>query len=594
MFFFVCLDLQLSDSGEYKCLAYSENGETSWSARLSVVSPHSTNTMFHRMPDPVTYPDAPSRPNILNVTENSVTISWIRTGRDGASPFKGVSIEYFSPDHHNEWIKAAKGIITENDRFTITGLKPGSRYYFLVRSENGHGIGPPSPISYEARTLGSSIMMNSVNNNHNHHHHHMQATRMLDMNDIRKKLDNTIIELKDVRTISSSAVKLFWNVQHGSGNHDYIEGFYIRYRKIDPNQEFNNGGGGGGGSNPEKYSENKYQMHTVYNGGASSYVINNLPKYTTFEFFLVPFYKSIDGRPSNSRIVRTLEGVPSASPTLIQARPISMDSALITWQPPPLQEMNGLLLGYIIFVHGTYTSYNINLTVNSNTTTYLLRNLTSETEYVIQITAFTSVGVGVPSAPLTFIMDPLMMSNDISYNANNQTGLFDSSNVWICVLIISLIILSLIVLLLGFLLFKKRSAIMKKNNENSMLNHRELKSTQNDLFCSRPFDFPKGWQQQNVDNIKPMGAMIKLSPTLITTDNNGYSTVTTDDQAADYADYDYVSQQGENNYESTTYEPYPTTTTTPTTQRNDGDDGPIAYASSIINNQCNGVHNFQI
>ncbi|KAH9522455.1 Roundabout 1, partial [Dermatophagoides farinae] len=578
-------DLQLSDSGEYKCLAYSENGEASWSARLTVVSPHSTNTMFHRMPDPATFPDAPSRPNIMNVTETSVTISWIRTGRDGTSPFKGVIIEYFSPDYHNEWIKAAKGIIS--DRFTINGLKSGSRYYFLVRSENGHGIGPPSPISYEARTLGPIAAANAAAANH------MMATRMLDMNDIRKKLENTIIELKDVRTISSSAVKLFWNV-HGGSNHDYIEGFYIRYRKIDPNQEYNNNHNGGGDLR-ENYSENKYQMHTVYNGGATTYIINNLPKYTAFEFFLVPFYKSIDGRPSNSRIVRTLEGVPSASPTMIKARPISSDSALITWQPPPMEEMNGLLLGYIIFVHGAYTAYNINLTVNANTTSYLLRNLTSETEYVIQITAFTSVGVGVPSAPLTFIMDPLMMSNDdvIYMNEHNQTGILDSSNVWICVLIISLIILSLIVLLLGFLLFKKRSAIIRKNNENSMIN-RELKSTQpNDLFCSRPFDFPKGWQQN--DNITKqqqqqqhsLGTMIKLSPTLITTDNNGYSTVTTDDQAADYADYDYVSQQGENNYESTTYEPYPSTATTITAR--DNDDGPIAYASSsiVINNNNN-------
>ncbi|XP_075675616.1 protein sax-3-like isoform X4 [Dermatophagoides pteronyssinus] len=596
-------DLQLSDSGEYKCLAYSENGEASWSAKLLVASPHSTNTMFHRMPDPATFPDAPSRPNILNVTENSITIQWIRSGRDGSSPFKGIIIEYFSPDHHNEWIKAAKGI--QSDHFTITGLKSGSRYYFIVRSENNHGIGPPSPISYEARTLGSiQISTTTVDMVNNNNHHNMLTTKMLDMNDIRKKLENTIIELKDVRTISSSAVKLFWNI-HSNGNHDYIEGFYIRYRKIDPNQEYNHNNNNynhhhNHNHHRENYSENKYQMHTVYNGGASSYIINNLPKYTTFEFFLVPFFKSIDGRPSNSRIVRTLEGVPSASPTLIQARPISSDSALITWQPPPLQEMNGLLLGYIIFVHGTYTGYNINLTVNSNTTSYLLRNLTSETEYVIQITAFTSVGVGVPSAPLTFIMDPLMMSNDIIYNEHNQTGIFDSSNVWICVLIISLIILSLIVLLLGFLLFKKRSAIMKKNNENSMLN-RELKSTQNDhLFCSRPFDFPKGWQQndikqQQLQQQHSSGTMIKLSPTLIPTDNNGYSTVTTDDQAADYADYDYVSQQGENNYESTTYEPYPSITTTTTNNNNNNnnndDDGPIAYASSSIVINNNNVNN---
>lgn len=494
------------------------------------------------MPDPATYPDAPSRPNIVNVTDNSISISWLRTGRDGASPFKGVIVEYFSPDHHNEWIKAAKGITT--DKFTITGLKSGSRYYFLVRAWNDHGIGPPSPISYEARTL-SHVAANHLPN------------RMLDLTDVRRKLENIVIELKDVRTLSSSAVKLFWNVR---GNQEYIEGFYIRYRIIDPKNL----------SIDHEHTDNimgdsKYNMVTVYNVGTSTYIINNLPKYTTFEFFLVPFYKSIDGKPSNSRVVRTLEGVPSSPPAMIKTRPLSSSTALITWQPPPSDQINGLLLGYILFVHGAYTPYNINLTVNSNTTSYLLRNLTSETEYIIQITAFTSVGVGVPSAPLTFIMDPLL-SADI-YNERNVAGVFDSSNVWICVLIISLIILSLIVLLLGFLLLKKRSALLKKNHENFTLS-RELK-TQNEPFYQRHL-FAKACSidSRPTNDIKQTssGVIIKMSPTLVPTDNNGYSTVTTDDQAADYADYDYVSQQ-ENNYEST-YE-Y-------------GRDGPVAYASSTI------------
>lgn len=541
-------DLQTSDSGEYKCLVYSENGETSWSAQLKVATPHSTNTMFHRMPDAATYPDPPSRPNIINTTENSVTISWIRTGRDGASPFKGVIIEYFSPDHHNEWIRAAKGIIS--DKFTITGLKSNSRYYFLVRTQNNHGIGPPSPISYEAKTLAPTS--NTNENNQNYH----SSNRLFDLSDVRRKLENTIIELKDVRTISSSAVKLFWNVR---GSQEYIEGFYIRYRIIDPknfNHEMNNG-------------DIKYNIVTVSNIGASTYIINNLPKFTTFEFFLVPFYKSVDGKPSNSRIARTLEGVPSAPPGFIKARPISSSSALITWQPPSFEQTNGVLLGFILFVHGTYTNYNINLTVDANTTSYLLRNLTSESEYIIQITAFTSAGVGVPSSPLTFIMDSLM-TNDV-YNEQNYVGPLDSSNVWIWVLIISLIILSFVILLLGFLLFKKKTTLLKKNNDNLTIN-RDLKS-QSDQFYNRHFEFTKGWsneshqQRNDPKQISTTNNLLKISPTFIPTDNNGYSTVTTDDQGADYADYDYVSQQGENNYEST-YDQY--------------GQSPVAYASSSI------------
>lgn len=68
----------------------------------------------------------------------------------------------------------------------------------------------------------------------------------------------------------------------------YVEGLYVRFRDLS------------GGSQ-------KYNMVTVLNAGATSYVVANLRKYTKYEFFLVPFFKSVEGQPSNSKIVQTLE-----------------------------------------------------------------------------------------------------------------------------------------------------------------------------------------------------------------------------------------------------------------------------------------------
>lgn len=49
-------------------------------------------------------------------------------------------------------------------------------------------------------------------------------------------------------------------------------------------------------------------MLTVLNGGgASTCTVTSLLKYTLYEFFIVPFYKTVEGKPSNSRISRTLE-----------------------------------------------------------------------------------------------------------------------------------------------------------------------------------------------------------------------------------------------------------------------------------------------
>lgn len=69
---------------------------------------------------------------------------------------------------------------------------------------------------------------------------------------------------------------------------EYVEGFYVRFRDMS------------GGSQ-------KYNMVTVLNAGATSYIITNLRKFTKYEFFLVPFYKSVEGQPSNSKNVQTME-----------------------------------------------------------------------------------------------------------------------------------------------------------------------------------------------------------------------------------------------------------------------------------------------
>ena len=539
---FNILDLQLTDSGEYQCVVYSENGQSSWSSMLRIVSAHTTNTMFHQMPDPSTFPDAPSRPSIINVTTTSVTISWRRIGRDGASPFIGAILEYFSPDHHNEWIRVPQRYV--GDICTIDGLKSGSRYFFLVRAQNSHGIGPPSPISYEARTeLGKETNVPFSNN-------------LVDLMEARRKLEAVIVELKEVRAINSSVVKLFWEVK---GNQEYVEGFYVRYRIVDSES-----------LTIASVSEHQYQMVTVYNGGASTFVLSNLPKYSIFEFFLVPFYKSVDGKPSNTRIVRTLEDIPSGPPTLIKAKSISSSSALVSWHPPMADQVNGLLLGYKLFVQGSYVPYNINLTISANTTSYLLRNLTSETEYVIQMLAFTSAGDGPSSEQLTFIIDPFLSSDVYSEKSS-----YDSSymfNVWISVLIISLIILSLIIMLLGFLLYKKRTSILKKASPNLSIN-REGKHIPNSSLYASQWEY--SWKTNSRES-KPMimNNSLKISSSFHPSEQNGYSTVTTDEQAADYAE---VSQT-DNNYETAYY--------------GSSNDSPVAYASSNIipKNQFNTVN----
>jgi hypothetical protein len=72
-------------------------------------------------------------------------------------------------------------------------------------------------------------------------------------------------------------------------NGQYVEGFYIYSIKASSN--------------------GAYKMLTALHGagGASACTITQLERNTVYDFFLIPFYKSIEGKPSNLIQTATLE-----------------------------------------------------------------------------------------------------------------------------------------------------------------------------------------------------------------------------------------------------------------------------------------------
>ncbi|CAN8014114.1 unnamed protein product, partial [Ixodes persulcatus] len=356
--------LQITDSGTYTCTASNESGETSWAASLTVESPHNPNVNFHRSPDPSTFPGPPSKPVVVNISETSITLTWRRSEKVGESSLKGYSIGYYSCDLQSGWVSGAHRLLSET--YTIQGLRPDSRYIFIVRAENSHGLGPPSPASDTIRTLGLPP--------------HLLPEYNLD--EARVKLAACVVTLLDARAASSTTVKLTWRIQEDK---DYVEGFYIRFRDVS------------GGSL-------KYNMVTVLNGAASSYVLNDLRPYTKYEFFLVPFYMSVEGPPSNSRSVQTLEDVPTAPPQDVTAQVLNATTATIFWSPPPSQHCNGKLRGYNVYVTGNLSEPFLNKSTNSTTNTLLVTNLKVGASYKVRIVAHTSVGSGPLSSPVPFSM----------------------------------------------------------------------------------------------------------------------------------------------------------------------------------------------
>lgn len=456
---FFSVDLQLEDSGLYTCSATSDSGESSWSASLSVVEGPSDS--LHRSPEPSTYPHAPSKPRILNSTESSISLSW---NSDEEENLVGYTVEYWSPDLQTGWVVAAHRV--PDPYMVVRELKPDSSYVFIVRAENAHGLSPASEVSAVAKTLSSS-----------------RSVPRSELDAAREMLSTKTVELLDARPLSSSSVKLLWSLSAP----DFVEGLYIRFRELS------------GGSH-------NYNILTVLDTQSKSYSVTNLKKFTKYEFFVSPFYKSVEGQPSNSRVAQTLEDVPSAPPDNIAVGIFNDTAGWVKWSPPPPQHHNGIIIGYKLQIKGGITR---SMTINSSTTSVLVSNLTTGNLYNARVAALTQAGLGPFSNPVSLLTTQRSQSRqplDPVVPFVEQT--------WFVVLL-AVLALSLLAVTGGFLYIKRKQTLNKQLGHLSVpvVNASQV-NTKESLWIDR------GWRAGDCDK----DSSLPLSP-----------------QPADYAEVDTKS-----------------------------------------------------
>lgn len=268
--------LEKEDSGMYTCVASSKGGKATWSGHLLVENPKNPNINFFKAPDAVMLPGPPSRPHALNQSEGSVTITWAQNNKIGSSSLLGYQIELFGREEGVTPTWTIVGRRIPGPTFTQHLLTPGVAYTFLVRAENAHGLGPPSQLS-EPVFVGTDSALNWGN------------PEVTELSEARASLiSGNIVQLTEAIPVLSTAVKLVWEILDAQ----YVEGLYIYYVPID-----------GAPDLPKSYG----MLTVLHTGGSSAFTVNNLAKWARYEFFLVPFYKTVEGTPSNSRIIRTLE-----------------------------------------------------------------------------------------------------------------------------------------------------------------------------------------------------------------------------------------------------------------------------------------------
>ncbi|KAH8327288.1 hypothetical protein KR074_009350 [Drosophila pseudoananassae] len=518
-------DLQVGDSGTYTCTASSERGESSWAATLSVDSTGSTS--LHRSADPSTYPAPPGTPKVLNVTRTSISLRWAKSQeKPGAvGPILGYTVEYFSPDLQTGWIKASRRV--EDTQVTITELTPGSLYVFLVRAENSQGISVPSGLSNAIKTIGEDYDAASAN----------------DLSAARTLLTGKSVELIDASAINASAVRLDWML-HISADEKYVEGLHIHYRDV-------------GSSSPQ------YRSITVLDASAESFVVANLRKFTKYEFFVTPFFETIEGQPSNSKIALTYEDVPSAPPDNIQIGMYNQTAGWVRWTPPPAQHHNGNLYGYKIEVSaGNTMKVLANMTLNATTTSVLLNNLTTGAVYSVRLNSFTKAGDGPYSKPISLFMDPnhhvhpprahpsgthdgRHEGQDVVYHSNGNSPIGNNnptthkkttdylSGPWLMVLVFIILLVVVISTAIAMVYFKRKHQMTKELGHLSVVSDNEITALNINSKESLWIDHHRGWRTADTDKDSGLSESKLLSHV-----NSSQSNYNNSDGGTDYAEVD--------------------------------------------------------
>ncbi|XP_050067713.1 protein sax-3-like [Anopheles maculipalpis] len=448
-------DLRNEDSGWYRCVAYSEKGETSWSAYLTVES--NLSSMQHRSHNADLLPSAPGIPKAVNITNSNITLTWTR-GQDELqmnSVTGGYTIEYYSPEEKAGWIKAMSRI--PGYTATITNLSPSTSYMFIIRAENSYGYSAPSPTSGILRTL-------SANDG---------VTMPEEIETARLVLSGQVLELVDAVAINSTAIRLEWQL-HISNTEEYVEGLYVRYRNL------------------SAIDTQSYSMLSIKMNPSETYVITGLEKFTRYEFFLTPYFKTVEGQPTSSKVVQTLEDFPTGAPLNVQTGMVNLTAGLVNWLPPPENTLNGVLLGYKVQLRASNSSKVLaQITLNGPTTFVVLHRLTTGMTYTVRVVAYNRVGAGPFSKPAYLIMDPAHViappkaHNSLSdIEGYRQQGLLHET--WFMVLMI-VILLSVLTggCIAGVLFFRNRAKVSKEMLSASITGNTSMDPSRRPMMVSR-------------------------------------------------------------------------------------------------------------
>lgn len=195
--------------------------------------------------------------------------------------------------------------------------------------------------------------------------------------------------------------------------------------------------------------------------------------------FIIPFYKTVQGLPSASKLAKTKQSLPSQPPSFTNIT-IALDKLIVHWNQIDQQFVNGVLEGYKVRVNSSYGELTSIMSSPADTFAVIRLgdlNLDSATEILVEVAAVNKAGTGPFSTPVLRHLDLGLLYGSQLINYSKDEG--DSGSVLMGALLGSLAItLAIIVGVVIFFRqrFSKHQIYMEKVDQVAPPDHAKEQS----------------------------------------------------------------------------------------------------------------------
>ncbi|CAH1795907.1 unnamed protein product [Owenia fusiformis] len=294
--------------------------------------------------------EPPKNFHIEKTSSRSVEVAWLEP-YNGNSPITSYIIQYKNASA--VWQGKISNVTVDSSTYQtrIWNLHPAFTYHVRVMANNSIGISEPSK----------------------------QITIMTS-----EEAPSGPPESIQVTATGSQSMKVSWRPPAASNRNGKIVGYYIGYKRFNSSEPY------------------MYITQDLKVDDKLEYTILNLEKFTKYTVHVQAYNTKGAGPRSKEYTVLTLEDVPSQPPQGVQATPLSSQSIMVLWSPPPLFTLHGILQGYKVLyktVRHDEDESDANMIISTKLTAALY-GLQKFTNYSIEVLAFTRRGEGVRSNPI--------------------------------------------------------------------------------------------------------------------------------------------------------------------------------------------------